>query len=748
MPKKITIGTYDKKHKANLSKRAKKVQQLYEDAVKRISRVVAPSIADADEKKEFHFDDFPALKKEMNALMQDLSNSLQANIEDGDEESWTLSNTKNDAMVSSIIGKSKLPAETISQWKHPHLEALSAFIDRKEAGMDLSKRVWNLSEQFKSEMELALELGMGQGKSAAELSRDIRKYLVYPDKLFRRVRDKSGALRLSKAAEAFHPGRGVYRSSYKNALRMTATENNIAYRTADHNRWQTLPFVLGIETRISNNHPATDICDTFDGVQFPKDFKFTGWHPWCRCYAVSVLASQEEMDAYTQAIIDGDDVSDWKFKGEINEMPEKFNQWVKDNRERISNAKSIPYFIKDNQKAVNKILKKKDERINDENNKNNLKSVAKAVGVEVGKPMNFEQADSLHPNPHFEEDVQYRVNCQSSVVAYELRRRGLPVEAFGKVKGSIGSELAHHTPAAWVDADGKIPTRIACKYTIKERTIDKRGYVHNKYSSSEDVLNDFLSQTSEPGRYHVSWSWRAKNTGHIITMETFADGSRLFYDPQTGISSKNILQWAGKKMSKFDLQTRGLCALRVDNLQPNTLVVKGVVKKVGSTAATPMASSEQLGWWAKNVTNGKSEGVNGFNKKMLKTTQELRRDKERFEVHRMSEVKNLQTGKLKRLGVPRRNLIEHLYSQEEVAAAEYAWNNPEVLRYVEKSELGAVKDMTKPEAQKNIEKKKTRGVTHYNLYEFDYDGKTWNVKLEALEDGTEQFYCMVKTRNS
>lgn len=348
MPKKFTIGTYDKKHKENLAKRARKVQQLYDAAVKRIAQAAAPSLFDADPQKEFHFEDFPALKKEMEALMQDLGSSLQANIEDGDQESWTLSNTKNDAMVDSIIGTKHLPKKVVQAWKHPHLDALNAFIARKEAGMNLSRRVWNLTQQFKSEMELALELGMGEGKSAAALSRDVRKYLVEPNKLFRRVRDKSGALRLSKAAAAYHPGQGVYRSSYKNALRMTATENNIAYRTADHNRWQALPFVIGIEIHISNNHPTEDICDLFDGKRFPKDFKFTGWHPWCRCYAVSVLASQEEMDAYTTAIMNGEDVSNWKFTGQVEKMPKEFTKWMKDNQQRIASAKNMPYFIKDN----------------------------------------------------------------------------------------------------------------------------------------------------------------------------------------------------------------------------------------------------------------------------------------------------------------------------------------------------------------------------------------------------------------
>lgn len=348
MPKTFTIGTYDKKHKENLAKRARKVQQLYDAAIKRIAQAAAPSLFDADTKKEFHFEDFPALKKEMEALMQDLGSSLQANIEEGDQDSWMLSNTKNDAMVDSIIGKKHLPKKVVQAWKHPHLEALNAFIARKEAGMNLSRRVWNLTKQFKSEMEIALELGMGEGKSAAALSRDIRKYLVEPNKLFRRVRDKSGALRLSKAAAAYHPGQGVYRSSYKNALRMTATDNNIAYRTADHNRWQALPFVIGIEIHISNNHPTEDICDLFDGKRFPKDFKFTGWHPWCRCYAVSVLASQEEMDAYTTAIMNGEDVSHWKFTGQVEKMPKEFNKWMKDNQARIENATSMPYFIKDN----------------------------------------------------------------------------------------------------------------------------------------------------------------------------------------------------------------------------------------------------------------------------------------------------------------------------------------------------------------------------------------------------------------
>ena len=142
-------------------------------------------------------------------------------------------------------------------------------------------------------MELALDIGIGEGRSAAELSRDVRRYLNHPERLFRRVRDKHGNLVLSQAAKAFNPGQGVYRSSFKNARRLTATETNMAYRKADNERWQQLFFVVGFEVKLSNNHsingvPFTDICDELAG-KYPKTFVFTGWHPLCRCYTVPIL---------------------------------------------------------------------------------------------------------------------------------------------------------------------------------------------------------------------------------------------------------------------------------------------------------------------------------------------------------------------------------------------------------------------------------------------------------------------------
>ena len=70
---------------------------------------------------------------------------------------------------------------------------------------------------------------------------------------------------------------------------------------------------------------------------------------FCKCFATSILPPPDKFMEYQQAVIDGKDVSDWQWEGEVKDVPGEFNKWVKDNEERIAKAKSLPYFLKDNQ---------------------------------------------------------------------------------------------------------------------------------------------------------------------------------------------------------------------------------------------------------------------------------------------------------------------------------------------------------------------------------------------------------------
>lgn len=346
---------YDKTHLRNMAAIGTRIDRIFKKATEEAAKIGVSIKAALPDDRIFSFADFPETKKQIERLLTALQQSMETTIVNGVRSAWTLSNNKNNALVSRILGDrvGDLSKEQYRRYFSTNGDALDAFLQRKEQGLNLSDRVWRYTTEFKREIELGLDLGIRTGESAAEMTRSLRQYLQHPDKLFRRVRDKHGNLKLSKAAKAFHPGRGVYRSSYKNARRLAATETNIAYRTSDHLRWQQMEFVVGIEIKLSNNHtlngvPLTDICDTLAG-RYPKDFKFTGWHPHCRCRAVTILKTEEEMARDTKRILDGRQPSADSANA-VTDTPEAFKGWVENNRDRIANGHSLPYFIRDNAK--------------------------------------------------------------------------------------------------------------------------------------------------------------------------------------------------------------------------------------------------------------------------------------------------------------------------------------------------------------------------------------------------------------
>jgi hypothetical protein len=346
---------YDAQHLRNLGLTKKQIANIYDVAVKEAAAIGA-SIHDFNSEKPFSFADYPRTKSRINRMINELQKKTEPAIVSGVRSEWTLANNKNNALCDLVFGdnKGKLTREQERKYYSNNDKALDAFLERKTSGLNLSDRVWKYTDQFKNEIEMGIDLGLRDGLPAAEMARDLKQYLQYPDKLFRRVRDEHGQLHLSKAAKDFHPGAGVCRSSYKNAIRLARTENNMAYRTADHERWQQLDFVVGIEIRLSNNHtlngrPFTDICDDLKG-KYPKDFKFTGFHTACCCYAVSILKTPEELAQENEAILAGKE-PDKSSANEINDVPENFKQWVEKNKSRIEQAErrgTLPYFIRDN----------------------------------------------------------------------------------------------------------------------------------------------------------------------------------------------------------------------------------------------------------------------------------------------------------------------------------------------------------------------------------------------------------------
>lgn len=338
---------YARQHISRIDTFAMQVQKLYFQAIAEAIRL-GMSVKH-DKKKAFKFSDYAVLRERVNKMLADLAQGVAKVIQTGSESEWLLAEQKNDALVRQLFGDN-MPKALEDRFLARNLEALKAFQNRKVDGLSLSRRVWNHTTHFRSEMEMALDVALTDGRSAQDLSRDVRKYLEQPDMLFRRVRDIRGNLHLSKAASLYHPGQGVYRSSYKNAMRLARTETNMAYRESDYERWQSMDFVVGFEVKRSNHPYDCPTCGPMAGT-YPKEFKFRGWHPQCRCFAVAILASKEERDRLSEMILNDEPLSDFKSVNEVKKPHEGFQNWIEDNKKRLLTAKSQPFFVRDNFKS-------------------------------------------------------------------------------------------------------------------------------------------------------------------------------------------------------------------------------------------------------------------------------------------------------------------------------------------------------------------------------------------------------------
>lgn len=357
------LRQHDLRHYRTTDRYARDVQRLYDEAVKDFTEL-AGTIFAPDPNAPFTFADHPRAKREAARLAVELTKNVQHVIEAGQRSQWIAATYRANDYLGAIINRSKLTPDELKQYEDRNLEGLAAFQGRKVQGLNLSERVWKITDQFTGQMELAIDTTLGQGKSAAELSRDVRNLLNEPNKLFRRVRDKYGNLNLSKAAAAYHPGRGVYRSSAQNAMRLARTEINMAYRTADWERWQNEEHVVGIRIQLSNNHTIKnrkgederliDICDELQG-DYPKTFKFVGWHPNCRCTIFPILQRPEEMHEARRArlreIMNGETYKAQPSADLVTDVPESFKKHIEAIAERSKGWASIPYYIRDNFKG-------------------------------------------------------------------------------------------------------------------------------------------------------------------------------------------------------------------------------------------------------------------------------------------------------------------------------------------------------------------------------------------------------------
>ena len=312
------LSFHDRQHITRLLTQESRVNGIYN----RFVRSIAPEMRkwkDANNRNSVWVRN-SNIEKFIDSQLLKLKSALETEIRNNQQIAWTSANLKNDELAAEFIKGMALSSVVRDGMFSHNLDALTALQNRVDGGMNLSQRLWKITEQTKTNVELFLESGIATGRSAEAIGRDMRQMLHNPDKRFRRVRNEQGVLIPSQPMKKYNPGRGVYRSARMNALRVAATETNMAYRVSDCERWQGMDFVLGYEVKRSRNGEPCEICDALVG-EYPKDFVFSGFHPFCICFAVPILMNHEDFADFLL----NEDIPQGKI---IKDIPEKARKWI------------------------------------------------------------------------------------------------------------------------------------------------------------------------------------------------------------------------------------------------------------------------------------------------------------------------------------------------------------------------------------------------------------------------------------
>lgn len=383
MPKKLTSKQQKEQLNNLFAVYNKRLGRLYSDYVKKLTSLgYGEDVLEDD--ALFNFDNFPQLKARLNDIFNDYyQNSLlcyKSGITDGVALAYN-----HDEMV--IGGYSVLTDKAIRVARDTAAATFIANRLKTKNGLNLSQIIWNYCQQTKSEFEMAMSNtiadGIKKGSSAEEVGKSIRRYLNDPDMMYRRYHtikvQKNGKKkdvvtwrrrRIIDGKVRFieepleKVGMGVYRSARKNALRVARTEINSAYHKARNERWQNEPFVIGQYIHVSPQHNIDDICNDLEG-RYPKDYIWISWHSQCICTSDPITIQGDEKKEFYKRLMAGEDMSNYVSTFAVLTMPEKYNQYIKDNSEAIVKAGmrgKLAWHLQDNTKYWAHLLSPSDRK--------------------------------------------------------------------------------------------------------------------------------------------------------------------------------------------------------------------------------------------------------------------------------------------------------------------------------------------------------------------------------------------------
>ena len=165
-----------------------------------------------------------------------------------------------------------------------------------------------------------------------------------------------------------------------------------------------------------------------------------------------------------------------------------------------------------------------DEKITNLNSIEDLsKPISNILGIKPKENVDFNFVDNGNSNPNLMKSINYRINCQTCVMAFELRCRGFDVKAKGNNRSEDFMTLARDPRKAYINPEtGTFP---------EAKQISGSNY--------KQIYNKLNQEIKSNERYIFEVHWRKHSSGHIVNLYKNEDGEMILFDPQVNQVSKN-----------------------------------------------------------------------------------------------------------------------------------------------------------------------------------------------------------------
>lgn len=304
------MNEFDIRHIQQMAGTSSRIQALFDGVTSHITSLVS-KIDD----QEFKFSKYGAINNMVDKYIAENTRALKIISESGVDNSWQTANAKNDALFQKVKG-SKIAEAEAKKIKDQTDFSLKSFKAREINGISTTDRIVREQAAFKSQIELAINKTLANGKGV-QIGSEVKRLLNNTDELYAKA--AQGATRSFTYLSSKVSG-----SAVKNIDRLIANEIQKAYRESDWIRMQEQPFIYGYFVKPSRGIGVCPMCTFLSGT-YPKDFYFSNWHVSCRCHCEPLI--------------------DLRGTTKPPAIPANFKKWLSDNQEKLKVANTLPDFI-------------------------------------------------------------------------------------------------------------------------------------------------------------------------------------------------------------------------------------------------------------------------------------------------------------------------------------------------------------------------------------------------------------------